>query len=186
MPFTSESLKNLWKDPEFRAKMIAKRMGHPVSEETRKKISLKVRGRPSWNKGGNISEAQKEALRVSRLGAGNPMWGKKTSEETKAKLRAALTEQRKGAGNPNWKGGVTPINKKIRRSAEFRAWREAVFNRDNYTCVFCGARGGEIHPDHIKQFAHYPELRFEVSNGRTLCRPCHEKTPTWGSRKKHV
>lgn len=84
------------------------------------------------------------------------------------------------------KNCVTPENKRIRRSKEFANWRKAVFERDDYTCQFCGARGTELHPDHIKQFAYYPELRFDLDNGRTLCAPCHRATPTWGShgRKK--
>ena len=31
----------------------------------------------------------------------------------------------------------------------------------------------------IKRFSDYPDLRHEVSNGRTLCVPCH-KTITFG------
>lgn len=33
--------------------------------------------------------------------------------------------------------------------------------------------------DHIKPFAYYPDLRFELSNGRTLCIDCHKKTDTY-------
>lgn len=82
----------------------------------------------------------------------------------------------------HWKGGVTPAHKLVRRSVEFRQWREAVFQRDDYTCQFCGKRGGKIHPDHIKPFALFPELWFEISNGRTLCVKCHEKTDTYGAK----
>ena len=80
-----------------------------------------------------------------------------------------------GAKNPSWKGGVSSVNRRIRNSGEYRHWREAVFKRDNWTCQKCGRRGGvALHPHHLKPFADYPALRFEVSNGMTLCAdPCH-------------
>jgi 5-methylcytosine-specific restriction endonuclease McrA len=86
----------------------------------------------------------------------------------------------------NWQGGKTSEAKLIRRSAAWGKWRKAVFERDNYTCQHCGARSEkgkpvELHPHHIKQFAHFPELRFEISNGLTLCQPCHKKVHS----KKH-
>lgn len=84
-----------------------------------------------------------------------------------------------GVDNYNWKGGITPINTKIRASLAYVAWRKKVFARDNYTCVACDIKGGKIHADHIKSFAYFPELRFELSNGRTLCIPCHKKTPSY-------
>ena len=84
-----------------------------------------------------------------------------------------------GEHNPKWKGGITPRNQKIRASDEYKTWRSSVFNRDNFTCVQCGQRGGPLNADHIMPFSTHPDLRFEVSNGRTLCVPCHRKTPTF-------
>ena len=94
---------------------------------------------------------------------------------------------RAGAQNPNWKGGVTNENQQIRRSPEGVAWRKAVFGRDCFTCQICGQVGGTLHADHIKPFAYYPDLRTELSNGRTLCKECHEKTDTYlCGAKKHA
>lgn len=81
-----------------------------------------------------------------------------------------------------WKGGVTPINEKIRKSLEYKIWRKSVFERDNYTCVWCGNKGGKLHADHIKPFSVFVELRFSVDNGRTLCKECHLLTETWGTK----
>lgn len=79
-----------------------------------------------------------------------------------------------------WKWGITPINEKIRKSIEYKLRRDAVFKRDNYSCVFCWVKGWNLNADHIKPFYLYPELRFDEDNGRTLCVPCHRSTPTYG------
>jgi len=84
-----------------------------------------------------------------------------------------------------WKGGVTSVNEKIRKSAKYVNWRNEVFARDNHTCVLCNKRGGDHHADHIKPFAYFPELRFELTNGRTLCVECHRKTDTYGEKCKN-
>ena len=85
-----------------------------------------------------------------------------------------------GSKHHAWKGGITPINKAIRQSLEYRIWRRSVFERDDYTCIWCGQVGGKLNADHIKPFSLYPELRFTIENGRTLCFKCHKKTDTYG------
>lgn len=78
--------------------------------------------------------------------------------------------------------GKTSANSRIRDSKEYVAWRLAVFTRDDYTCQACGQRGGKLNADHELPFALYPDLRFEVLNGRTLCVACHQKTDTYGGK----
>ena len=76
------------------------------------------------------------------------------------------------------------INRCIRYSKKMDDWRISVFQRDDYTCQECGERGGYLEAHHIKPFAYFPELRFELSNGMTLCRKCHNKTKISASEMK--
>lgn len=86
------------------------------------------------------------------------------------------TKKKSKNHNGNWRGGVTKSRKAAMSTKEYKAWRKAVFERDSYTCVYCGIRGGELNADHIKPWAYFPELRYDVSNGRTLCLDCHKTT----------
>lgn len=132
-----------------------------------------------------VSEGRKRFLANNP----NPRLGKKHSEEAKKRMslsrtgfkmpleqRRKLSEMKKGSKSHFWKGGVSLRNKILRDGVEYKLWREAVFKKDNYTCVWCNQRGGNLNADHIKPFAYFPELRFAIDNGRTLCVPCHRTT----------
>lgn len=71
-------------------------------------------------------------------------------------------------------GTVRAGSGRQRNMPEYIAWRTKVFERDGYTCVECGQKGN-VEAHHIKPWASHPQLRFEVSNGLTLCRPCHRE-----------
>jgi 5-methylcytosine-specific restriction endonuclease McrA len=119
------------------------------------------------------TEESKRKMHFSALGHKRGV-GHKHSEETKRKI---------GYANGIKKGWITPINQLIRHSNEYKLWREAVLKRDKWTCIWCGVIGCRktpIHADHIKPFSLFPELRFAIDNGRTLCKECHRKTDTWG------
>lgn len=95
----------------------------------------------------------------------------------------------RGSNSPLWQGGKTSQNKLLRTSVLYREWRKKVFTRDKYTCVICGARSAagapvELHPDHIFPLSERPDLAYELSNGRTLCAPCHKQTDTWAWRQR--
>ena len=98
-------------------------------------------------------------------------------------LYLAITEQivfewskinpKTGKYHWNYKGGITSENHIIRNSIQMENWRTKVFKRDGYICQICGQLGGKLNAHHIEPFAKFPELRFEVSNGMTLCNKCH-------------
>ena len=143
----------------------------PTTEAKKKKLSIALKS--YFANGGKPS--------MGRL-------GKKASPETIKKLvdshKGIPVPSRQGAKCHFWKGGITPINRKIRTSLKYRLWRIDVFERDNYTCVLCGDdQGGNLEADHIKRFSDYPKLRFDIDNGRTLCKKCHRKTDNYGNKK---
>jgi hypothetical protein len=152
---------------ETKQKISKGNMGKIVSDETRRKMSIAGKKYICSNK-------TREKLRKAGL-------GKKQSEESRKKRSISMLERRER--HWNWRGGINKINIKIRKSLELKLWREAIFIRDNWTCLLWLKRGVKLNADHIKPFALFPELRFELSNGRTLCPPCHRKTPTYGNKK---
>ena len=102
----------------------------------------------------------KEKYRVAKL-------GKKNSSATKF-----VKGQR--AWNKGLRSGVKPeVSRKERWTQVYIDWRTAVFERDNFTCQVCLQYNGYLHADHLKRWKEYPELRYDVDNGRTLCRACH-------------
>lgn len=101
----------------------------------------------------------------------------------KEKQRLAVSS-RIGDKHQNWKGGNSRGYKTGYYSTEYKLWRTAVFERDNYTCKDCGKDKVFITAHHIKSFAHFPELRFDLNNGLTLCEPCHSKTDNYKGRNK--
>lgn len=127
-------------------------------------------------------------------GKNNPMYGKVGAMKGKT-----------GSLSPCWQGGKTPIGKLIRQSLLNINWKKEVFKRDNYTCQECSKKGGKIEAHHIKGFSiilreflqTYSQFSpiedkdtllrlsfsydpfWNISNGKTLCKECHSKHPTY-------
>ena len=133
------------------------------------------------------SSVTKKNLSDILSGKNNPMYG----------------VHRQGKDNPNWRGGITSLAKRIRLLPEYVQWRLKVFQRDNFTCQSCGDdKGGNLHAHHsVKPFAEilaeflqeYDQFSpyddkdtlvrlamkydpfWDITNGVTICKKCHEK-----------
>lgn len=66
------------------------------------------------------------------------------------------------------------VSKHDRNSDGYKRWRKAVFVRDKFRCQHCGTTK-DIQAHHIESWMRCEELRYDVSNGITLCRKCHLK-----------
>ena len=176
---------------ETRKKISEKNKGKYISEETKRKISKAMKGKmPKFipnnlGKHWKLSEEAKKHINEAKMRRPGGMLGKHHSEETRGKIseanknpsleiRQKMSKARKGLKNWNWKGGVTSQNHLIRYGFDAQRWRKAVFERDNYTCQICHQRGKKLNAHHIEEFSKYPEKRFDVSNGITLCIDCHK------------
>lgn len=132
--------------------------GYKQSPEhvAKRMLSLRGKTRPAF------SPEWREALSKAHLG--QRAWNKGKPVE---KLR--------GDAHWNWKGGVSSERHLAANSVEWKKWREEVFKRDGYSCVDCGHRG-YLEPHHIIPVRSDKSKLFDITNGITLCRPCHMAT----------
>ena len=115
-----------------------------------------------------------------RSGKNHPFYGKKRPEHSKKmkdKKRPDLANRNKlkiGKLNHNYNPKLTDEEREIRRTyPEYRVWRKAVFERDNWTCQVCGKHGGNLVAHHLESYHNNPKLRTTLSNGATTCDKCH-------------
>ena len=169
-----------------------------ISEETKRKISTYLTGkkqseetklkRSNSLKGRIFSEEHKEKLSIS---------AKNRDKSTQVAPHSVFKKN-----NVPWNTGIqildttnygnyidgrTPLTQKVRHCEKYVNWRNSVFERDEYTCQECGQISGKIESHHIYKFSHIwndnkiknyndalsCEQLWDVDNGQTLCKKCH-------------
>lgn len=155
------------------------------SEETRKKLSLARKGKYVGEKSYwyGKERSMEQRLYLSKI--------KKASGQWKGENNPRFKEPLTGDKNGNWQGGITPINAKIRNSEEYFQWKISVFKKDNYTCQCCGIKTN-LEAHHIENFSSNEDKRFEIDNGLTMCKECHNPIyqgsfhHTYGTRNNNL
>jgi len=137
---------------------------------SRKCINSPREGKRGWPKGRPRDEETKEKIGVTLTGTKwsrpHPLRGVPRTPEYKEQLRALMRLQDKAFKN----------NPDARSGYRYWDWTDAVKTRDNFTCQHCKTYSlKHLHAHHIKDWDNFPELRFDVNNGITLCRGCHRK-----------
>lgn len=124
-----------------------------INHCSRKCANFSRRGKPSWNKG----------LKGFSAGENHHWYGRNMS----------------GENNPVYKKDRTQLKhsfKDERRSSIYNTWRRDVCNRDNWKCKISNQNcNGRLEVHHILGFTQYPELRYEINNGITLCHAHHPR-----------
>ncbi len=176
---TSDSLKEWWE----------KNKGSKKVRERNEKISFSKKGKRSYKEhpkgmlGKHHTKKAREKISENSYTKGKPNeWGKHTK---KAKDKISLAN--KGEKSHFWKGGITPLNIKIRELREYKNWIKAVFKRDGYTCQNCGRKVVELNAHHLKPFYKIRDENriktvkqaikcnelWDIKNGVSLCETCH-------------
>jgi len=177
--------------------------GKSRTEEIKRRISKKNKGKkawnkglkglPSWNKGLKFSEESKKRMSIAQKkrykttsvwnkGKKRPKFTKKWLENLKiSHIGKKHTEEEKkkisigntGENHWNWRGGTAVEPYTIGWN---KTYKKEIRKRDNYTCQLCG----KIETENIKAFPvhhiNYDKKYLEIKNNITLCLSCHNKT----------
>jgi hypothetical protein len=164
-----------------RKKMSESQKGRIVSAETRKKIS-------SANRGRKRSMETRLLMSLSRKGVPK---SRPRSHSHRLKLSAAARQNfekgilsigKRGIDNHGWINDRTKLRKfgdcnRDRRTYAAREWRCRVWNRDGFRCrIRNNDCNGRLEAHHILSWKLYPELRYDLNNGITLCHYHHPRT----------
>lgn len=58
---------------------------------------------------------------------------------------------------------------------QYKEWRKRVYSRDHHHCRWPNCKlKRKLNAHHIKTWAEYPGLRFDINNGITLCKYHHD------------
>lgn len=180
----SLAIKNKWQDPIYREKVIASLKGKVAWN---KGLKTGLVPRTAFKKGymptletilkrkitrAGYKHTQKTIEKIRQGNLGNISYIKgKTYAEVGRKVKT------KGENHYRWISDRTQIkHQEDRNNPEYKQWRMKVWLRDNWKCKIANQDcGGRIEVHHILGFTAYPELRYEINNGITLCHAHHPR-----------
>ena len=83
---------------------------------------------------------------------------------------------RLGPKSINWNPDITDEDRTTKRNyPEYKEWRQAVYEKNDFTCRKCGEKSGNLNAHHIESYDVNKDLRTTLKNGVTLCRVDHDK-----------
>ncbi len=134
------------------------------------------------HKGKKLSDVHKKNIGKSLLGNKNGLGYKHTPERIEKIRQASLRSPARyywlgkfGEQAPNWKGNKCK-KRQQRNDSAYVQWVNRVRRRDKGLCRLKDKNcSGYNIIHHIKGWSKYPELRYKLNNGITLCQAHHPR-----------
>jgi len=204
--WTKEQLSDLYENQHLSADKISIifNCDRSVALYWLKKNGIKLRPIKLFTKGHTTNVGKKKSLETRKKIAISHL-GKFHTLETKQKISITKKQKKCHVGKRNgrWVDGRNTLRHAIRHIEEYKNWIKEVFKRDNYKCQYCGNSDSgnlqahhlipfktllslflnrnkdlDIKKDHFKllELAKTDKQIFDVYNGITLCKECHQTT----------
>ena len=160
---------------------MARPKGIPHTKEWKEKMSALQKGRKKLIdiRKKFILENPKKAHEGCVKGGKNAGGFKGThSEETKKLISINRKGKNVGVMNHKYILDRTMLIKSEKKhfDGRYRGWAKAVKDRDNWVCRIADVNcNGRMEAHHILRWSEFPELRYEVNNGITLCASHHPR-----------
>ena len=174
--------------------------GKKASVEKIERLRISHLGQKVWNKGiktgsnpkhsermkgrKHTIETRKKMLKSAKRGKENHRWkgGLPKCKECRKELSYykgvyCIDCVKKGDRNPKWIKDRTKLAKKQERGdSAYREWRNQILKRDRYICKINNKDcSGKKIVHHILSWQDFPELRYNINNGITLCQAHHPR-----------
>ena len=156
-------------------------LGRKLSDEVKEKIRVSNLGKVH-----NISDEGMERMRKKNY----VVWNKGIKKQKEIKIpkvpgrkkgsiawNRGMLGYNSGEKNPKWIKDRSKLAKRQERNdSAYAEWRKCVRDRDSWTCKVGEGCEGKVIAHHIYPWKKYPEFRYTVSNGITLCTKHHPRT----------
>jgi len=104
---------------------------------------------------------------------GNKKWVRSQNLQSGGTKSCGCRNHLSGPDSHSWNPKLTDAERTARRkNPQYLEWRSTVKERDDYTCRLCGNKG-HVNAHHLEDWSTNEALRYEVSNGITLCEEDH-------------
>ena len=159
----------------YNHKPLTKKWKENISKAKKGKIPKNISLIAGWNKGKHIQF--NNSLEVWRKN-GHTSWNdgikgyktKPASEERKLKI--SITNS--GENNYWWNPNREFLEENKHNDPVYKQWRKQVWLRDDFMCKISNFDcKGRIEAHHTLGWRSYPELRYKINNGITLCHAHH-------------